>query len=31
MLETDKILKELDLVKDISTLEIFFDKYLGKK
>lgn len=31
MLETDKILKELDLVKDILQLETFFDKYLGKK
>lgn len=31
MLETDKILKELDLVKDIIHLELFFDKYLGKK
>jgi hypothetical protein len=31
MLETDKILKELDMVKDITSLEIFFDTYLGKK
>lgn len=31
MLETDKILKELESIKEIKELESFFDKYLGKK
>ena len=31
MLETGKILEELEWIKDIKELELFFDKYLGKK
>ena len=31
MLETDKILKELESIKDSKELQNFFDKYLGKK